>query len=239
VSLIKSRAFSAIFMFALSALFAGILSGVKVLTADKVADNAKIAASKNLVRVFELIDITPETTGAQLAEALEVNVQSFFVTGTPESPVLVDTEPAATEPTLYKMWAQINASGKPLAYAFPIGGKGFWGPIKGIMSVEPDGVAIKTVVWTEHGETPGLGARIEEDGYREKFRGKLASPPNEQRFKVVQEGKAGNDPHTVDQITGATQTTVVGLGTFLNENFADWHKYNGLLKQRFEGNGGE
>ncbi len=38
----------------------------------------------------------------------------------------VDDEPGPTEATLYKLWAQVDANGTPTAYAFPIGGKGFW-----------------------------------------------------------------------------------------------------------------
>jgi len=51
------------------------------------------------------------------------------------------------------------------------------------------------------------------------------------RLTVVPEGAMGDDPHKIDQITGATQTTVAGMGVFLNENFADWHRFLPMLRQ--------
>jgi len=228
VSFTKSRAYSVLYMFALSALFAGLLSLVKVVTAEQDADNERTAASKNLVRVFELMEITPQTTGAQLADALTKNVRPLWIVDD-GGPKLVNAEPAKTAPVLYRLWFALDDAGKPNAFAFPIGGKGFWGPIYGLMAVQPDGLTICNIVWTNHGETPGLGARIEEDQYRAKFKGKQAADPAVARLRVVPEGAMGDDPHAVDQITGATQTTVVGMGKFLNDNFAQWHQYLPLL----------
>ncbi|HPQ69963.1 MAG TPA: FMN-binding protein [bacterium] len=228
MSFTKSRAYSVLYMFALSALFAGLLSLVKVVTAEQVADNERTAASKNLVRVFELMEITPQTTGAQLADALTKSVRPLWIVDN-GGPKLVDAEPDKTATVLYRLWLALDDAGRPRAFAFPIGGKGFWGPIFGLMAVAPDGLTIRNIVWTRHGETPGLGARIEEDQYRAKFKGKQAADPAVARFRVVPEGTMGDDPHAVDQITGATQTTVVGMGKFLNDNFAQWHRYLPLL----------
>ena len=228
----KSRAFSVLFMFALCALFAGVLSAIKVVTADKVRDNQILAASKNLVLVFELVPIESDTTGAQLAAAIRRSIRTFWFTEENGAVLLTDEKPEAGRKVVYRAWAAMDDRGRPVAYAFPIGGKGFWGPIEGIVSVQPDGETIRTVVWTRHGETPGLGARIEEGPYREMFRGKLATNPARHRFEVVSVGTAGDDPHKIDQITGATQTTVVGMGQFLNDNFAQWHTYFPMLKKR-------
>jgi Na+-transporting NADH:ubiquinone oxidoreductase subunit C len=221
-------------MFILSALFAGAVSAINVATADKVIDNQKIAASKNLVQVFELMEITPETTGEQLARALRDNIQKLWIIEKDGQPAIVSNKPAPTTNVFYQFWAMRNLvdgkSQKPVAFAFPIGGKGFWGPIKGIISVEPDGETIRTVVWTHHTETPGLGARIEEDPYREKFRGKIADPA---KFQMVPENTMGDDPYKMDQITGATQTTQVGMGQFLPENFDQWKTYFPMLKEHF------
>lgn len=226
---LKSRAFSVFYMFLLSALFAGLLSGIKVLTSKKVADNEKIEATKSIIKVFELMDITPQTTGDQLSEAMNKYIRSYWIVDQ-NGPVLVDSKPGPQATVLYH-FRTASKDGEFLGYAFPIGGKGFWGPISGVMSVMTDGVTIRTVVWTKQGETPGLGARIEEPAYRAKFRGKLASDPAQARLQVVPDGTMGDDPHKIDQITGATQTTVVGMGSFLNDNFAQWHKYLPMIKK--------
>jgi len=231
VSLVKSRFFSVLYMFLLGAFFAGVLSAIRVSTADRIEDNQKFAESANLVRVFELARITPETTGGDLARLIQARIGSFWIVQRQGRPVCTDKEPGGLETALYRAWAAYDESGAVIAYAFPIGGKGFWGPIAGLLSVEPDGETIRTVAWTRHTETPGLGARIEEDAYREKFRGRLASDPADHRLTVVPEGAMGDDPHKIDQITGATQTTVAGMGVFLNENFADWHRFLPMLRQ--------
>lgn len=233
MSFVKSRAFSVLYMFILSALFAGVISAIKVATASKVEDNKKIAASRDLVEVFELMEVTSDTSGKILSETLEKQVSKLWAIEQAGTFTLSETDPGAG--AAYFFWAAKNTDGELIAYAFPIGGKGFWGPVRGILAVEPDGVTIRTVVWTSHSETPGLGARIEEKPYREKFRGKLAVDPNKERFRVVPEGTMGNDPHAIDQITGATQTTVVGMGQFLNYNFEQWHKVYPLAKRRYAG----
>jgi len=197
-----------------------------------VADNLKLDASKNLVKVFELAQVTADSTGEQLSDLIRDQVKTFYIINQGQTQKLVTQKPSAPSDLIFKAWASFDENGKLSAYAFPVGGKGFWGPIEGIMSVGPDGETIRTVVWTKHGETPGLGARIEEDGFREQFRGKKALPPTIKKFQVVAQGNAKNDPHKVDQITGATQTTVVGLGSFLNDNFEAWHKYRPLLENQ-------
>jgi len=233
MSFTKSRAFSVIYMFVISAVFAGVLTGIRTGTADRVADNEKTARNRNLVEVFELIETGPDTTGQALEKAVEKNVQQLWVVEKESGPVIVQEQPADSDNVVYCMWALVDSDKKPRAYAFPVGGSGFWGPIEGIMSVDTDFETIRTVVWTRQTETPGLGARIEEDAYREKFRGKKAPDPEEQRFEVVPEGTMGDDAYKVDQISGATQTTVVGMGRFLNDNFAKWHRYRPLVESYF------
>lgn len=231
---LKARAFSVVFMFALCAIFAGGLSVIKASTAEKVADNQKIADLKNLVAVFELMDDPSMATGAQLEQVLASSVHTFTAAETESGTTL--TESALDKPTsgAISLWVLVDKNGQPQAYAFPVGGRGFWGPIEGVLSVEADGETIRTVVWTKHGETPGLGARIEEDQYREKFRGKKAidsSNPANPKFKVVGEGTMYGQ-YQVDGITGATQTTIIGLGGFLPKNFETWHRLFPQLQKK-------
>ena len=230
---IKDRTKSVVFMFAMAALLAGVLSGIRVVTAAKVEDNRKFAATRSIVEVLELADDVKALSGQEMEKLRENNIRKFWVIGSESAPQLVDTEPGPQQQVLYTMWAAVDDQGKPTAYAFKIGGKGFWGPVWGLMSVATDGETIRHVVWTDQAETPGLGARIEEKAYREKFRGKLASDPSVHRFTVVPEGTMGDDPHKIDQITGASETTVRGMGHFLNDNFAKWHKYYPLLAAYF------
>lgn len=235
---LKTRAFSVVFMLVISAVVAGGLSLIKALTAEKVADNQKIADLKSLVAVFELMDDPEKATGAQLEQVLASSVRTYTATETKSGITLTKGDPDKSIRGAIPLWVLVNDTGQPRTYVFPIGGRGFWGPIEGLLSVEADGVTIKTVVWTKHGETPGLGARIEEDGYRAKFRGKKALDPSDSNnpgFVVVPEGTMQAD-NQVDGITGATQTTIIGLGGFLPENFKTWHRLFPLLQKELVAN---
>jgi len=103
------------------------------------------------------------------------------------------------------------------AYAFPISGRGFWGPIYGYLGVSPDGNTLVGIGFLKHLETPGLGARIEELWFGEQFEGKDISQPKDGiSIKFVPEG-ASLDDHSVHAITGATRTSQ-GLESFLNRD---------------------
>lgn len=56
-------------------------------------------------------------------------------------------------------------------YAVPLTGAGLWGSIHGYLSVSADLSEITGLEFTKQSETPGLGSRIDEDWYKEQFRG--------------------------------------------------------------------
>jgi Na+-transporting NADH:ubiquinone oxidoreductase subunit C len=98
--------------------------------------------------------------------------------------------------------------------AIAYGGAGLWGPISGIVSVEPDGSAIKGVTVIHQEETPGLGGRIAEKEYLQLFSG----VPLDDRIVVTSPGKS-TSRHEIDAITGATLSSVAFVD-ILNENIA-------------------
>jgi RnfABCDGE-type electron transport complex G subunit len=83
--------------------------------------------------------------------------------------------------------------------AFKISGPGFWGPISMLLAVDMKDLSIRGLELLEQEETPGLGARIEESGFRESFAGKLLSQP----LRVRRKGEK-LEPNDVAAITGAT-----------------------------------
>jgi Na+-transporting NADH:ubiquinone oxidoreductase subunit C len=83
--------------------------------------------------------------------------------------------------------------------ALPYSGSGLWGPIDGIVALNPDLKTLKGVTILHQEETPGLGSRISEQSYLDQFRGKDFSSG----LKLVPPGKARAD-NEIDAITGAT-----------------------------------
>lgn len=88
----------------------------------------------------------------------------------------------------------------------PILGAGYNGPISAMLALRGDMHTIAGLTITEQSETPGLGARIEEEAWQAKFAGKrLVDESGELRFNVTR-GPAGSQ-FEVDGITGATRTS--------------------------------
>jgi Na+-transporting NADH:ubiquinone oxidoreductase subunit C len=88
----------------------------------------------------------------------------------------------------------------------PVLGAGYGGPIRAMLALGPDMDTIAGLAITDHEETPGLGARIEEPGWLRRFPGtELRDPEGDLRFHVAR-GPAGTE-YEVDGITGATRTS--------------------------------
>ncbi len=101
-------------------------------------------------------------------------------------------------------------------YILPIYGAGLWGPIWGYVAVDADGSTVFGTSFSHESETPGLGARITEDGFRAQFVGKQLV--KEGAFRSVEVVKRGQKSLTgadyVDAISGATITSR-GVGTMM------------------------
>ena len=87
----------------------------------------------------------------------------------------------------------------------PLSGQGYGGRIDAIMALRGDMNTIAGIAVTQHSETPGLGARIEESSWRASFPGtELRDASGELLFHVARGPASG--VHEVDGITGATRT---------------------------------
>ena len=86
------------------------------------------------------------------------------------------------------------------AYAVPFEGAGLWGTIRGYLGVSAELDQIKGVVFTAQNETPGLGGRIDEEVYKQQFRG---IPIDEETYLKY----GSSEGYELDAVTGATQTS--------------------------------
>lgn len=94
-------------------------------------------------------------------------------------------------------------------YVIPVYGAGLWGPIWGYIAVDSDGSNIYGANFSHEGETPGLGARITEQDFQDRFKDKkLFVDGAFANVEVVKKGqKPSNNGDYVDAITGATITS--------------------------------
>ena len=93
-------------------------------------------------------------------------------------------------------------------YVVPLYGRGPWGGISGYLALKKDFDTVFGSYFTHESETAGLGARIVEEEFQEKFIGKMAfSDSTFQKVALVLSKKIENPEHEVDAITGATLTS--------------------------------
>ena len=92
-------------------------------------------------------------------------------------------------------------NGKPAQTAIITSGNGLWSVIELYMLVDTEKQVLKELKVLSHGETPGLGGRIEEAWFQDQFKGLDIS----RGIKVVKEKKG--DSGEVDAIAGASRTS--------------------------------
>jgi len=87
-----------------------------------------------------------------------------------------------------------------VGYIFRILSKGYGGDIEIIAAINTEG-KIEAVEIGEHSETPGLGAKADEESFKDQYRGKSVEKP-----LVVVKGKASGSEQ-IEALSGATITT--------------------------------
>ena len=97
-------------------------------------------------------------------------------------------------------------SGEP-AYVIPVVGRGLWGGLWGFVAVNATKDKVIGTYFYHESETAGLGARIGEKWFQDKFAGKpVFGEDGEVVLTVVKAGTAKNE-NEVDGVTGATLTS--------------------------------
>jgi Na+-transporting NADH:ubiquinone oxidoreductase subunit C len=201
--MIKKRLFSIIYMFVLTFFFTAVVSGIHRINEDRISVNEELKLRKIVLQVLG-IEVEPEATLFEINEAFETRVRQDRKEGR----------------ILYR---GIASEGEmPIGYAFPLAGAGFWGPIYGMIAVDPQLEKVIGIAFYRHSETPGLGGRITEKWFQDQFVGKRLGPveAGKRYFYLVPEGTAKAE-NEVDAITGATGTSR-GVERFIDENLKDY-----------------
>ncbi len=114
------------------------------------------------------------------------------------------------------------------AYILPLFGAGLWNSIWGYMALQSDLNTIEGVTFSHAGETPGLGARITEEGVQQRYEGKKIWNDNgELEAVMMQKGEGrdySDDPHKVDGMSGST-ITAVGVNNMLKNYLSYYQAY--------------
>ncbi len=207
MSLTEKPWYPEVYMFAVTAIFSGILIGFSALTQPRVERNEQIFLQRAvLVAVAAAQEQTPS---AEISRRYEQRVRP--VKRDPRGPdeagnvieyQLLDAETGAIE-----------------AIGVPFGGQGYWDEIRGVVGVEPDRRTVTGIYFYQQNETPGLGGEIVTESWRSQFAGKVLTV-GEEPLGIVQAGQEVGDDE-VQAVTGATQTSI-RLERMLNEDLGAW-----------------
>ena len=110
---------------------------------------------------------------------------------------------------------ELRADGALRLVILPVRGSGYQSTLKGYLALEADLNTIAALTFYEQDETPGMGARVEDETWLALWRGKQVADARGVVLIEVVKG-AGAGPHEVDGISGATRTGggVTGLVRF-------------------------
>jgi len=90
-------------------------------------------------------------------------------------------------------------------------GKGLWSTLYGFLSVQSDGETVQGLTFYQHGETPGLGGKVDNQNWKRQWNGKkLYGNSGNVRINVIKgnvDESAENAKYKVDGLSGATMTT--------------------------------
>jgi Na+-transporting NADH:ubiquinone oxidoreductase subunit C len=110
------------------------------------------------------------------------------------------------EERLYPVYVYQNGDEK--VYVYQMIGMGLWDEINGFLALKADQETIKGVAFDHVGETPGLGAEMVKNKFREQFyEQELFNTEGIYDFVVYKSGKKPKDGKGVDGLAGATLTT--------------------------------
>lgn len=178
---VKQRIFTVFFMFAVSVFFIGIISAVYLATKKTVIRNESLFIKRS---VLYTAGITPPEAPSEIEAVFSAKVTEFK-----------DGKGKA-------VYYTVSGDDGGKVFVMVANGRGLWGEIAGHIGLDNTLTKITGIDFTLQSETPGLGARIAEDWFREQFRG-MTGP-----VKRVAEGTKDNRSDEFDAITGATITTV-------------------------------
>jgi Na+-transporting NADH:ubiquinone oxidoreductase subunit C len=178
--------YTILFVFIASFLFVFLLSLTNQATIEQVQLNAEIARQRAVLSAFGIEATTDEEVQEQYA--------------------LIDASPDGY------LVAEVNGE---TAIGHEFSGPGLWGTIRGVLAVNADVTRILGLEIVSDNETPGLGARINEEWFKEQFRDEVIG--NDPIEVVVLEGDGDPDRENgvVDAVTGATRTSEA-MGSIIN-----------------------
>ncbi|TVQ97123.1 MAG: FMN-binding protein [Desulfovibrionales bacterium] len=184
------------FMLAISAFFGTGVSLVHHSTKDMLARNEQMHRNRTIAHAFDLPVVGRDADA--FAAAVEEHVRESRLPTDQRNWTVFERTTEAVETS--------ETDRGDIGFIFQ--GQGVWDLIRGVIVLSPDLEVIRNLRFLEHGETPGLGGRIEEDWFLEQFQGVRVAwdRPRDSRL-IIGTALDPDAANRVDAITGATGTS--------------------------------
>ena len=177
-----------LFSVAVGFVCSALLAGINLITAPYRLANEKAEEVRNILDALNVF-VAPGASQADLVATFDRRVKEKRLGNLP-----------AFEYT--------PPGGSTIAgYAIPFTGAGLWGPVSGVIALEPDLTTIRGVRFFKQEETPGLGGEISAAWFEKQFNGKKIVSKNGKPGFSVLKPQASTGQNSVDGITGATMTS--------------------------------
>lgn len=233
-----SKPYSIVFVLAITIVFGLVLSLAASAMRDRQQFNAEVNVKRNILIAVGLLDRGADVELTEIDAMYVDSVRSFAVDR--DGAVIegvagesLDLEVELQNPDAagqrYPVFV-VDSGGAPSAYAIPVFGKGLWSTLYGYLALEADLETVRGMTFYQHGETPGLGAEIEQAWFQDNFVGKKIYERGALRTIRVVKGKvedripAGERQYYVDGISGAT-VTGRGVSNLLETKVALYEPY--------------
>ena len=196
-----------------------LVSTVAVVLKPQQIANKELDKKKNILSAAGLL---PEkATAAMIQEKFKAFEPKFVDVETGRYVTDVDTKAEVSREDAPAGLASINQyqeiyvyspNGTPELYVLPVYGPGLWGAMYAFLVVEGDLNTIKGLSFYTHKETPGLGAKVEQDDWKALWKGKHAyTSDNDVNIivgsKNLAPGVSKAKDGFIDGLSGATLTT--------------------------------
>lgn len=226
------------FVFVVCIVCAALVSFSAVMLKDKQVANKLLDQQTKILEASDLLNaaLKPESVKAlgsksksivatfeKYVEAKMIDLDSgAYIEG---NPLLFDERRNARDPSksekLENDIAGINRrshnavvylvhdeAGKVQTVVLPIVGSGLWDLMYGYVGLDADLNTVKNVVYSDHKETPGLGAEVMNPKWKALWPGKkMFDEQGDVAIKIVKGGAKKGDIHAVDALSGATLTS--------------------------------
>jgi Na+-transporting NADH:ubiquinone oxidoreductase subunit C len=195
--------YTVIFSFLITFVFVFLLALANEGTKDLVAKNAETDRQKAVLAALNV----PFTSDTE-AESLYGGVTLAEKNGT----------------ALYTY--QKNGA---TVYAKEFSGNGLWGTITGVLAVNADVTETVGLEIISHNETPGLGGRIDENWFKDQFKGEKIKNGKFLVTSGAESAGGKKDPSDgiVDGITGASRTSQ-SMDAIVNREISELKKLLGV-----------